>query len=258
MGIFSARQHVLANGRTASRDSGAGTIEPAEHPDGAPLFGQNRGAPNRDFALAHYRRVASRYDAACRRIERKRRRTLELLALRPGEAVIDVGCGTGSMLEALSRQVGPSGRVIGIEQSPEMIALAHRRAQELGLRNVSLLEASAEDARVVGPVDALLFCYTHDVLRSRAALGNLFAAARAGTRVAACGAMLNPRWLAPLNLWLRWRAYGFMSTVEGLQSPWSVLAEFCPDFAVRTRYLVGSGYAGSGRFAAPTAPHGSG
>jgi demethylmenaquinone methyltransferase/2-methoxy-6-polyprenyl-1,4-benzoquinol methylase len=210
---------------------------------------QNSGAPSRAFALEHYRHAAAGYDASCCRIERKRLRALESLQLRQGETVIDVACGTGPLLETLARRVGPRGRVVGIEQSPEMIALARRRVQSLALANVTLIEAAIEDAQIPGRADAILFCYTHDVLRSRGALENLFAAAKRGARIASCGAKLYPRWLAPLNPWVRWRAYGYLSTVEGLQEPWSTLAEFCPDFSVDATFFLGSGYVGSGRYA---------
>ena len=210
---------------------------------------RNRGVPDRDFALAHYRQVAANYDASTRRVERKRLLTLEWLALRAGETVVDVACGTGPMLAALAQRVGAQGRVIGIEQSPEMIVQARARVAAARLENVTLIEAPIEEARIAGPVDALLFCYTHDVLRSRKALRNLFAAARPGARIAACGAKLYPAWLAFLNPWVRRRTYGYLSTVEGLDAPWSHLAEYCPDFRVRKTYFLGSGYIGTGTYA---------
>lgn len=210
----------------------------------------NDGAPDRAFALEHYRRTAAGYDASSRRIARKRRCALDLLSLSPGETVFDVACGTGPMLDMLSAKVGPGGRVVGIEQSPDMAALARRRIEDLALANVSLVEAPVEEARLDEPADAMLFCYTHDVLRSPAALRNLFAAAKPGARVAVCGAKLYPWWLSPLNAWVRRRAYGYMTTVEGLDAPWSLLAGYCPDFAVRKTYFFGSGYVGTGRYSA--------
>ena len=57
--------------------------------------------------------------------------------------VIDVGCGTGLSFEALHRAVGMRGRIIGIEQSPEMIGKARDRVQRHGWRNVTLLNAPA-------------------------------------------------------------------------------------------------------------------
>jgi ubiquinone/menaquinone biosynthesis C-methylase UbiE len=200
------------------------------------------------LALESYRRIASRYDTATRNLGRKRIRAIELLRLEQGATVLDVACGTGPVLGLLSQAVGAAGRVIGIEQCPEMMALARERVAALGLRNVTLVEATMEEAKTGGPIDAVLFSYTHDVLRSEAALRNIFAAARSGTRVAAVGAKLYPRALSFLDFWVRWRIRGYASTLEGLERPWSLLAKHVPDFTIAEVTLVGSGYIGSGTY----------
>lgn len=60
--------------------------------------------------------------------DRLRRATVELARLKPGDRVMEVGCGTGSLALAAKRQVGPSGEVLGIDIAPEMIAVASRKA----------------------------------------------------------------------------------------------------------------------------------
>lgn len=209
-----------------------------------------RPSPDRGAALASYRRLAADYDAATRRIERKRQRAIELLRLRSGDTVLDAACGTGSALEALARAVGPEGRVVGVEQSAEMIAIARERCAALELRNVSLIESPVEDARIPGPVDAVLFSYAHDVLQSRAALRNVFASTRIGARVASVGAKLYPPALSFLNVWVRWRVRDYMSTLEGLERPWRLLQEYVPDFTLAEVTYLGSGYIGSGIYVA--------
>jgi arsenite methyltransferase len=58
-------------------------------------------------------------------------------SLRPGETVIDLGCGGGLDVILAAAKVGPSGKAIGVDMTPEMIALAQRNAAKKGLSNVA-------------------------------------------------------------------------------------------------------------------------
>lgn len=60
-----------------------------------------------------------------------RQRMAALLDLRPGDTVLDVGCGTGDDVRALAHVVGTNGRAVGIDKSADMIAEARRRSQGL-------------------------------------------------------------------------------------------------------------------------------
>ena len=93
--------------------------------------------------VERYRRTARRYDALTRVLGRYRREAVERLALRAGETVVDVACGTGANLHALTRAVGPTGRVIAIDLSADMLGIAHARAEEAGWGNVELINAPA-------------------------------------------------------------------------------------------------------------------
>jgi ubiquinone/menaquinone biosynthesis C-methylase UbiE len=57
-----------------------------------------------------------------------RQQTISLADLRPGEVVLDVGCGTGTLALEAARHVGNAGRVYGIDPSAEQIARARRSA----------------------------------------------------------------------------------------------------------------------------------
>jgi len=61
-----------------------------------------------------------------------RAKILRLARLEPGESVLDVGCGTGSLAIAAKGHVGPGGSVIGIDASAEMLARAERKAGKAG------------------------------------------------------------------------------------------------------------------------------
>jgi ubiquinone/menaquinone biosynthesis C-methylase UbiE len=62
-----------------------------------------------------------------------RERLIDLAGLAPGEAVLDVGCGTGTLAIAASRRVGSSGTVCAIDASPPMIARSRRKAIKAGV-----------------------------------------------------------------------------------------------------------------------------
>jgi ubiquinone/menaquinone biosynthesis C-methylase UbiE len=76
-----------------------------------------------------------------------RERMLRLAHLRTGEAVLDVGCGTGSLAIAAKRQVGASGTVCGLDASPEMIARAVKKAKKAGVE-VGFKQAFAQSLPV--------------------------------------------------------------------------------------------------------------
>ena len=56
--------------------------------------------------------------------------------LRPGEVVVDLGCGGGLDVLLAARKVGPSGRAIGVDMTPAMLDLARANASKAGLANV--------------------------------------------------------------------------------------------------------------------------
>lgn len=67
-----------------------------------------------------------------------------------GETVLDVGSGSGVDAIIAARAVGPSGRVIGVDMTPEMLDAARRNADRMGLDNVEFREGLIEHL----PVDA--------------------------------------------------------------------------------------------------------
>jgi SAM-dependent methyltransferase len=64
---------------------------------------------------------------------------LSLGALGPGQVVLDLGCGAGLDTLLAARRVGPTGRAIGVDMTPAMLAKARRNAAALGLSNVAFL-----------------------------------------------------------------------------------------------------------------------
>lgn len=68
---------------------------------------------------------------------------LEHLDPRPGQSVLDIGCGAGQMLARLRDAVGPTGRVVGVDYNPRMLGRSRQRIQERGWTDVELRQADA-------------------------------------------------------------------------------------------------------------------
>lgn len=208
--------------------------------------GRGGEAAIRARSIARYRRHAATYDLTCGPTWTIRERAVASLDLRPGERVLDVACGTGLSLKLLRDGVGPAGTIEAFDQSPDMLTLARNRVAAAGWDNVRVRESAAQDFRVDEPVDALLFHYTHDILRSPQAIARLLACARPGARVAVAGIKYFPRWLAPLNLWVYWKNAGYNGAPGELASPWDRLAPLLDDWQLKPTQF-GMGYLAHGR-----------
>jgi ubiquinone/menaquinone biosynthesis C-methylase UbiE len=148
--------------------------------------------------------------------------------------VLDIACGTGINFEAIEAAIGPTGQLIGVDVSPDMLAIARARVASHGWQNVVLCETPAEALNLNVRADAALFSLAHDVLQSPAAMATVWRHLKPAARVAAFGAKRPPLWhvLGRLVVWLRVRQY--MTTSSGLDRPWSTLERFVPALAVES------------------------
>jgi len=77
--------------------------------------------------------------------------------LKAGDFVLDLGSGAGKDVFIAARKVGPLGRVIGVDMTPEMLALARKNAAKLGARNVEFRKGTIEELPLEdGSVDIVI------------------------------------------------------------------------------------------------------
>lgn len=108
------------------------------------------GALTEDQVRELYRKRAPRYDVTSRvyglvghRLDAYRHRGIEALNLKLGDTVVEIGCGTGANFAALERAVGPSGALIGVDLTPEMLEQARARVRDERWRNMTLVRSDA-------------------------------------------------------------------------------------------------------------------
>jgi SAM-dependent methyltransferase len=65
--------------------------------------------------------------------------------IRPGDSILDIGCGGGVDTMVAAIMVGPAGRVVGVDMSSEMVERARQNLSQTNLNNISFIESSGED-----------------------------------------------------------------------------------------------------------------
>ena len=179
-----------------------------------------------------------------------RQRAVELLNLKPGDRVLDVGCGPGGSFPFLVRAVGPTGQVVGVEISPDHCELARRRIAKNQWKNIEVVEAAAQDVSLISTFDGLVMFAAADVYASEEALENILPHLKTGARVAAFGAKLSSNGFGRIfNSFLKLLFnLSFSTTPRPDYEPWRVMAKYVEGLDVE-EYFFGLMFLASGSLA---------
>ncbi|WP_440764158.1 class I SAM-dependent methyltransferase [Natronorubrum sp. DTA7] len=96
------------------------------------------------------------YEMSERDFEPMREAAIDRLDLRPGDRVLEIGCGPGVNFERLRDDIGESGELVAVDYSPAMIDKARERIDAHGWENVDVRRADATTAEFEEPFDAAL------------------------------------------------------------------------------------------------------
>jgi ubiquinone/menaquinone biosynthesis C-methylase UbiE len=195
-----------------------------------------------------YRRTARFYDAALwmyrlTGADRHRKLAVAALGVRPGDTVVDLGCGTGANLPLLRDAVGSSGRVIGVDLTDAMLERARRRIERAGWENVEVVEADlAAYTMSPGAAGAVATFALEMVPEYDAVIRGVAEALRPEGRLVLYGLKRPerwPRWLVRLGIWLN-RPFGVSEEYAALR-PWESLRQHLREVEYREFY-AGAAY----------------
>ena len=119
------------------------------------------GHSHRHTMTNYYRTQSQFYDATRWIFLYGRGRVVEQLNIRPGERVIEVGCGTGANFPAIQSALQNRGELIGVDCSAPMLRKATERVRRNGWSNVRLVDVEYGKETVTrGKADVVLFSYS--------------------------------------------------------------------------------------------------
>lgn len=110
-----------------------------------------------------YQKRAKRYDISANiyyflgiREFAYRKMAAQALNLKQGDTVVEIGCGTGLNFNFLRQKVGPEGKIIGVDLTPDMLSMADKRIKHKGWSNITLVRSDAAAYGFPGPIDGII------------------------------------------------------------------------------------------------------
>lgn len=143
-------------------------VRPEHDPGGIGKFYQGR-----EIARVLDHSAAGWLDREERDEEERTDLLVDLLGLRPGLVVADIGAGSGTLTLPVARRVAPSGRVMAVDIQPEMLELLRERCHREGVDNVRTVQGSERGPNLPeGSIDVAFlvdsyheFSYPHEMMK---------------------------------------------------------------------------------------------
>ncbi len=121
--------------------------------------GVNKDFLNPDLSIEEF---LGKFEVESREVYTHREKLAELLELKPGMAIADIGSGTGAYLKTFSTRVGKEGRVYAVDISPKFVEYLRERSKKEGMDRVEVVLCNDHETRLSpGSIDAAYICDTY-------------------------------------------------------------------------------------------------
>jgi demethylmenaquinone methyltransferase/2-methoxy-6-polyprenyl-1,4-benzoquinol methylase len=192
-----------------------------------------------------YRKRAKRYDFTAQlyylvgfREWAYREEAVKALALKPGDTVVEIGCGTGLNFGLLENEISREGRIFGVDLTDAMLARAQERVRQSGWSNVELMQSDAATFPFPQRLDGIIstFALTH-VAEYEKVIRAGSEALRPGGRFVILDFKLPSNWISRLAPLLVLTVRPFGVTIDlAARHPWEALKKYFADVTVRQLY----------------------
>lgn len=193
-----------------------------------------------------YRRRAGRYDWSVKLfqlcgldLERYRRETVAALGLRPGDTVVELGCGTGLNFAHVQQRIGTQGKIIGVDLTDAMLDVARASVAREGWNNVELVQADVAEWPIPEGVSAVYSMLALTLLPEyEAVIERASRALKTDGRLAVLDLKQPQRWPTWLVRFAAWLNKPFGVSLElAERHPWESVRHYLTEIEFREYYF---------------------
>lgn len=202
-------------------------------------------ALNKNSLKNLYRKRAGAYDFSANlyyllgfRESHYRKQAIAELDLKPGDTVVEIGCGTGLNFRYLQQAIGENGKLIGVDLTDAMLEQAHDRIEENDWHNVELVERDAAKYRFPDHLQGVFSSFALTLVPEfETVIERASNALAPGGRLVILDLKLPgnwPRWLISIAILIT-RPFGVTRDLAE-REPWEVMKKYFPNTRVRQLY----------------------
>lgn len=169
-----------------------------------------------------------------------RKQAIKLLDLNPGDTVVEIGCGTGLNFSYIQNHIGPTGRIIGVDLTADMLSVASKRCEKNNWGNVELIEQNAALYEFPDSIDGVISTFALTLMPEyKQIIEHAGIALSKGKKMVLLDLKI-PDWPKPLiNLAVAFTSPFGVSLDTGQRHPWEDMEQIFGNLKMQEIYFGG-------------------